>query len=481
MNGTVRILKCYVEEAERLLGLEKKDLKSSDIINVISSLTESDVKDFVENYENRISPEAYFYADYSGGLEAIPFTFNVNPSSDCGRIISFAMTEFKALAESEVKSSEENISKSIIISAKFSFVIRTLFALGLFKSYAEKLRLAQKFSFITMSPLPDYLRLAKQAVIKVMGNKCQARVAAPIEEAVRETLEQFDYDIKRIYETCMGMGGVFLNVKGRITGKIPYTINDIDPNKYDLYKCIQNCPKQLCNAVTALQQELQMKQPEALFQEIQQELSTGNRNARSVKKNCRLASRYIYLNRYCVRNREGNFNKHKSSEAIHEDLERVKAIIMKLSERLQGVAITKYNLLSIIATHQKDKDLLLFIDPPYISTAGYDNKSNGITEFTVNDHRILCERLRQFKGKFILCCRFTRSRGSGSHEKHLANIQSGAYNVEDGLIKGFFMDEFGRKAKKSKKQFYYKVITLNKVGHNEVLITNYPLSGFTAF
>lgn len=481
MKGTVRIHKCYVMEAERLLGLEKKGLKSNDIINVISLLTESDVKDFVENYENRISPEAYFYADYSGGLETIPFTLNVNPTSDCGRIISFAITEFKALAESEVKSSEENIYKSIIISAKFSFVIRTLLALGLFKSYAEKLKKALTFSFHAMSPLPDYLRLAKQAVIKVMGNKCQARVADVIEKAVKESLEKSAYGIKRIYETCMGMGGVFLNVRGRITGEIPYTINDIDQNKYTLYKCIQNCPKQLCDAVTVLQQELQMKQPEALFQEIQQELSTRNQNIRSIRKNCRLASRYIYLNRYCVRNREGNFNKHKTPEAIHEDLQRVKAIIMKLSERLQGVAITKYNLLSIVATHQKDKDMLLFIDPPYISTAGYNNKSNGMTGFTVNDHRILCERLRQFKGKFILCCRFKRSRGSGSHDKHLANIQSGTYNVEDSLIKGFFMDEFGRKAKKAKKQFYYKEITLNKVDHNEVLITNYPLSDFTPF
>ncbi len=177
MKGTVRIHKCYVEEAERLLGLKKRELKSSDIINVISSLMESDVKDFVENYENRISPESYFYADYSSGLEAIPFTFNVNPTSHCGKIISFAMTEFKDLAESEAESSEENVSKTIIISAKFSFVIRTLLALGLFKSYAEKLRKALPFSFHAMSPLPDYLRLAKQAVIKVMGNKCQARVA----------------------------------------------------------------------------------------------------------------------------------------------------------------------------------------------------------------------------------------------------------------------------------------------------------------
>ncbi len=481
MKGTVRIHKCYVMEAERLLGLKKRELKSSDIINVISSLMESDVKDFVENYENRISPEAYFYADYKDGLETIPFTFNVNPTSHCGKIISFAMTEFKALAESEAESSEENVSKPIKISAKFSFVIRTLLALGLFKSYADKLRKALTFSFLTMSPLPDYVRLAKQAVIKVMGNKCQARVAAVIEEVVRATLEKEKYNIKSIYETCMGMGGVFLNVKGHITGEIPYTINDIDPNKYTLYKCIQNCPKQLCDGVNSLQQELEMKQPEVLFQEIQQELSARNRNIRSVKKNCRLASRYIYLNRYCVRNREGNFDKHKTPEAIHEDLQRVKAIIMKFSERLQGVAITKYDLLSIIATHQKDKELLLFIDPPYISTAGYDNKSNGMKGFTVNDHRILCERLRQFKGKFILCCRFTRSRGSGSHAKHLANIQSGAYNVEDSLIKGFFMDEFGRKAKKAKKQFYYKEIILNKVGHKEVLITNYRLRDFTPF
>ena len=35
--------------------------------------------------------------------------------------------------------------------------------------------------------------------------------------------------------------------------------------------------------------------------------------------------------------------------------------------------------------------------------------------------------------------------------------------------------------KMAKKQFYYKEITLNKVGHNEVLITNYYLSGFTPF
>lgn len=463
MNGTVRILMCYVKEAERLLGLKKGGLKSSDIIKVISSLKEGDVKDFVKNYENRISPEAYFYADYSGGLEAIPFTFNVESASDCGKIVSLAVTKFD----------------SANISTKFGFIIRTLLALGLFKKYKNMLRQAQTFSFLTMSPLPIHLQLAKQAVIKVMGNKCQARVAAAIEEAVRATLER--YNIKCVYETCMGMGGVFLNVKHLVTKDTGYRINDFDPNKYNLYKCIKTHPDQLCDAVTALQQELQTKEPEALFQEIKLELSEEKWNTRSIKKNCRLASRYIYLNRYCVRNREGNFNKHKTPEVIHKDLDRVKGTIMKLSESLQGVKITNRNLLGIIATYQKDKDMLLFIDPPYISTAGYDNESNDMDEFKVNDHRILCERLRQFKGKFILCCRFTRSRGSGAHDKHLANIQNGNYNVEDRLIKGFFMDEFGRKARKAKKQFYYKVITLNKVGHNEVLITNYPLSGFTAF
>lgn len=72
-----------------------------------------------------------------------------------------------------------------------------------------------------------------------------------------------------------------------------------------------------------------------------------------------------------------------------------KNVLNDLKERLRNTYVENLSFDKIIEKYDREHTFL-FVDPPYLETAGYENK------FVEKDHLILLDKLKNLKGKFLL-------------------------------------------------------------------------------
>lgn len=114
--------------------------------------------------------------------------------------------------------------------------------------------------------------------------------------------------------------------------------------------------------------------------------------------------------------------------------------------------------LTVIKTHNRKKHLL-FVDPPYPETKGYEN------EFSLKDFENITKATINFNGNFIFCCRITKK-----HEKIYSHKDT--YGIDDLHIKHIIDSSFlGH-------DLYYQDYLFDKGGVAlERVITNFPFAG----
>ncbi|MCI8363911.1 MAG: hypothetical protein HFG34_03030 [Eubacterium sp.] len=124
----------------------------------------------------------------------------------------------------------------------------------------------------------------------------------------------------------------------------------------------------------------------------------------------------------------------------------------------QKVIIHNEDALHIIKKHNRKKNLL-FVDPPYPKTKGYE------TEFTIEDFETLAEDVIHYNGSLIFCCRIT-------NKKEKIFSQEDAYNMDDLHIKHIIDNSFLGHG------LYYRDYPYNIGGVAiERVITNFPFKG----
>lgn len=172
-----------------------------------------------------------------------------------------------------------------------------------------------------------------------------------------------------------------------------------------------------------------------------------------------VAANYLFIN-YCHTSR-GGLNKNNlieyNADASEEHINYLDCL-WNSYRSTKKVIIHNEDALDTIKRHNRKKHLL-FVDPPYPKTKGYE------VDFSVKDFENIAKATINFNGKFIFCCRIT-------NKKSTIHTHKDAYGLDDLHIKHIIDNLFfGHK-------LYYRDYLYNKGGVAiERVITNFPFKG----
>ncbi len=180
-------------------------------------------------------------------------------------------------------------------------------------------------------------------------------------------------------------------------------------------------------------------------------------NLRSDKIYPRIAAKY-FLKKYCE-----DYRGKPRDNRIIEYNPNATANYMKHLDSFWDVPLCCKNVIihnedaSDIIRRYDRKNNLLFVDPPYIYTKGYEKP------FSIQQFEDLVKAVLNFNGYFIFCCRITES-----HEKKYPKT----YSAKDMRVKGKIDSLF------FKHRLYYKDFAFDiKNFAFERVITNFPFNG----
>lgn len=249
--------------------------------------------------------------------------------------------------------------------------------------------------------------------IYVWGNKWKPLIQVAISH-IKDTA-QATWDT--CVETCAGGLGIYSNFQFADTE----ILNDCDWNIINLYKAIQENPRELIMWARSLQVDTTtFKQQKALFDYINT----------SSKIDYEAAARYLFLNINSYKNKCGTPNNHMSDSKYRKAL----TAIYPLHRRLNQCAnphgkVTKLcnaDIFKIIKKYQKQSRVLFIVDPPYLDADLYNPQKS---EFGEEEHERLAKLLRLVKenksNDFIYFCRITAPKryqslpNAGAHNCHM--------------------------------------------------------------
>lgn len=172
-----------------------------------------------------------------------------------------------------------------------------------------------------------------------------------------------------------------------------------------------------------------------------------------------VAARYLIIN-YC-NNSRGRLNPNNILEGNEGATEKyIKYLDSLWNSYRSGKKVIVHNedASTTIKKHSR-KNHLLFVDPPYPETKGYEK------DFSMKDFENIAKTTINFNGNFIFCCRITRK-----HQK--INSHKNAYGINDLHIKHIIDSSF------LKHGLYFRDYPYNKSGVAiERVITNFPFPG----
>lgn len=253
-------------------------------------------------------------------------------------------------------------------------------------------------------------------------------------------------------------GEVFTGTANVLLHILPFKkeyVNDKDSDIVNLLKVSQSDESSLVNCLC-------LPVNEKNFLKQRKILKSSQTSTRSKKENIKKAAAYLYTGSTSYYGKGGSLLKNASRyKVIHKA-----AIIRKASHRLKSTLITSCDWLYFIkkiVSENAPKDILLYLDPPYIGTEKYYKKSKkGFP------HKALKDQLIAFAkqgGSFLLSYRATIK--SNSQNKYTnADVQKEL----DSLYKdtGVFIKFFPASDRKDETQI-------------EVLISNRRFTGSTEY
>jgi len=165
--------------------------------------------------------------------------------------------------------------------------------------------------------------------------------------------------------------------------------NDINRHLTNLFEVVRSMPDEFFAELEKLPVS------EALYKHFY-----DNHNDYEVFPNVENAIRYFYIMTFAHMGKYNGGFMYKDSPSFGLTLERKKSIILDIHKRVKNVIIINKDYKAILKQFQKKKDVLLYLDPPYVDTEFYYQKLAGA--FTLQDHVELRDALSKFEGKFYL-------------------------------------------------------------------------------
>lgn len=226
-------------------------------------------------------------------------------------------------------------------------------------------------------------------LINILGSKWDVRMQSAIKQVVSSKTW------KNSYEPCVGALGIHANFNLADTE----LINDDDVEKINLYQCIQRYA-------------FEFKAKALLFSCTKAEFDALRKTnfSDTTIPNVDRAVRFFILNYFSKRN-SGSTYVSKLKKTLYTYLE----VVAPLSTRLKGVHITNMDIFDVLRKHKRETDALFIVDPIYLDTNVYKNRTLGTKtehgkDFGWKEHLRLAKELRSIKGDFIYFCRITASR-----------------------------------------------------------------------
>ncbi len=291
-------------------------------------------------------------------------------------------------------------------------------------------------------------------LLRVMGNKWDKEMQAAIENikatAVRDTWTTS-------VETCAGGLGIYSTFKFSQNE----ILNDLDWKKINLYRAIQENPRELIIQARSL----------AVDQVTFDRLKEFIKNTQPTSAvDYAIAAAYLYLNLNSYRNTGATMDNNASEARYFNALSSIHSLHQRLKERTTSgkpdTTIFNLDIFEIIKRYRKQMDVLFIIDPPYLNADVYNSKKN---EFGQKEHDHLANLLRLVKqnnkNDFIYFCRITAPHKYQNEE----NFEE--YNID---MKGCIDDLYYGHG------FYYVDVILNPTT-TERIITSFKFDGATLY
>lgn len=251
--------------------------------------------------------------------------------------------------------------------------------------------------------------------LKVLGNKKWFL------DNFTEILQSLPNDVNNFVEPCMGSGIITLTAckQNRFKNIIA---NDIYLHKANYLRSLLSKSDKLKAACLSLKPNL------ATYEDVKNIIKEYKCPANDEILHD-IAAKYLFIN-YCNESR-GGLNKKSlidyNANASEKYINYLDCLWNSYSSA-QQVIIHNDNALHIIKKYNRKKNLL-FVDPPYPKTKGYE------VDFSMKDFENIAKATINFNGNFIFCCRITNKKGK-------IFSQEDAYGMDDLHIKHIIDNSF---------------------------------------
>lgn len=299
---------------------------------------------------------------------------------------------------------------------------------------------------------------------------------------ITDILKNMPQNINAVYEPFAGMLGITLNVLNEFRGReFEYNLSELNKDISNLYFCIKSKPDKLISESEKLIKEL--KTNKECFETIKKKHIIPDNPSKS-KLNLRAAAEHMYLDAVSVQHKGKNLSKNGNDyiDIINQIQIFQKYIcnIVRMHEYLKLVNFKCKEAIKVISGIKNISNALLILDPPYLQTSGYG------TNFSFKEQEEIAKVLRSLNDSnvFLLFCRFTETRNKKQTETYESvknREKNGEFKIGDDNLIGFYNLEYGIKAKKVGKQFYYKKVKFDNKGTMEAIISNKQFEGFSPF
>ncbi|WP_048153050.1 DNA adenine methylase [Methanolacinia paynteri] len=198
-------------------------------------------------------------------------------------------------------------------------------------------------------------------------------------------------DINEYREPFVGGGSVFVKVKQNIEEDVSFKINDINPDLYLFWRCVQQDGERFREKVFSMKNEFKTGK------ELYEYYKKSHKNLDNFEK----AIRFFILNRITFSGLidSGGFSQQSYDKRFTESMINK---ITPLSELLSDVIISNYDYSHLL--HETGKDVFLFLDPPYLSAKESSLYGKNGDLHKVFDHRKFADEVRKCSHKWLITC-----------------------------------------------------------------------------
>ena len=200
-----------------------------------------------------------------------------------------------------------------------------------------------------------------------------------------------DYSITTYAELCGGGARVLLNLPNNLFEHRIY--NEIDIGICNIFQVLQN-KLYTAEMMSVLEKYRYSRE---VFEMARNELKIDK-----VQKHLNLIERATYTYIAVTQSRASNMVTYSPSGeydmGYYDKLSKLK----EYHYLLEGIEIQNQNCMILLEKYKNNKDILIYLDPPYNPLAMKNPKTYAEHSWTVEQHKILVDRLLETKAKVIL-------------------------------------------------------------------------------